>query len=144
MPDEIYARDRRESGVLQILKWSIAAIAVGLIVGLFMLWTGLTQSVNVRPEPRASDTSGHEPYEAFYTMNAKFRDNVDQIKAQVNIVRAVEDGPERRRVDAELIAMRKACRDLADRYNASAARYAPAAFEADRLPPRLDPAACVQ
>lgn len=82
-------------------------------------------------------------YEWFHDANGNFKAKVAQVKQQKTFLAdASNTADEKNRERIELGAISQSCRDLANRYNANAAKINRGIFRANSLPDQLDAGEC--
>lgn len=126
---------------------------VGVVLGLTVLGVGMTYlgtASNIATVPAraanavVSTQNVLNSYEAFYGYNQRFQTRLGDIRNWTE-QNATEENADQRRINAtNIIAMRSACRDLANKYNADAENLTSSWFRDGRLPERLNVEDCEQ
>ena len=140
-----YRRDFREAQ--REYYWSLPRVLLGLTVASVLIG-GAGYAINLASQPAriVSKTLDADNviwnYEHFYNANANYTSRLSQVKQFKGLFDRETDSAERGRLRMEMAAMQQSCRDLANRYNADAAKLNRGLFRSKSLPETLEAGAC--
>lgn len=81
-------------------------------------------------------------YEWYFDVNGRFNSRVAQIAAHRDLLGETTDAAEKSRLRVELSSIQQSCRDLANQYNANAAKLNRRVFRDWSTPASLNPNDC--
>lgn len=129
-------------------KTTIALIAVGVLVGIPIALSaiGTFNSAATAPSRVATKTLETDniiqSYERFFALDAQFKSRTAQIEAHEVLIGNASSERALERLTMEMLAMQQSCREIANDYNADAAKLNKAMFRDNDLPEELDADLC--
>ena len=128
-----YRRDFREAQ--REYYWSLPRIMLGLTVASVLLG-GVGYAINLASQPARIVSKTLD------AVNANYASRLSQVKQFKGLFERETDSAERGRLRMEMAAMQQSCRDLANRYNADAAKLNRGLFRSKSLPETIEAGAC--
>ncbi len=133
------------------MRYGLIAIAAVLALAAFAVFTsfvGTGANIATAPSRAANRVVSTDnilnSYEAFYNYRSRYQTRLGDIRNNVELNEQETDPGQQRINRTNIVAMRSACRDLANKYNADAENLTSSWFRDGRLPQTLSVEACDQ
>jgi hypothetical protein len=132
--------------MLKIFGWVAAGVMALSVVGIAGTYLSTAANVATTPARALNEVVRTEnvlsSYEAFYGYRQRFQTRVADIQNWTTQNASETDAAQIRVNNTNILAMRSACRDLANKYNADAENLTSAWFRDGRLPQTLNVEEC--